>query len=390
MTEEQKKTTAASKWEVEKLIKGFQYKQNNINEDVESKLNNIPSRSTIEGIVEDYMTDNPPTISGLTIGSLSQADPNVFVGYKDTNYLSHCINIGPNFFPSNGSYYVACGYGLKNGYNLPGVSVFGKYNNITGWGGYNVTLNKNYKPKFAVGTGTDDSHRETAILFADYDGQPKWYLKGIGYDDTVGLGYDRDNYVNLDDTQLDLKTYIDNGDNIFAPDDIVDYFKLPMLKLDICVDSGGTLTITTNKQCAKLPLGNTNSYYAPQGTKEYFSGVTPTWVDNQNGTYTYTLTASESNLTGYSGQYEWMSIDPINFYVEDGVTYRTLITTKKEWDNHFTMRNHIVAKRDYVKQGLDGGGNEFMPEGMQYNPNHAPYYQVTAWQLAQIMSNINS
>ena len=135
--------------------------------------------------------------------------------------------------------------------------------------------------------------------------------------------------------------------------------------MDIRVDSGGTLTITTNKQCAKLPLGDVNSYYAPQGTKEYLSGITPTWVDNQDGTYTYTLSASESNLTGYTGQYEWMSIDPINFYVEDGVTYRTLITTKKEWDSHLIMRNHIVAKRDYVKQGVDGGGNENMPEGIQ-------------------------
>ena len=390
MTEEQKKTTVATKWEVEKLIRGFQYKQNLVNNDVENKINTIPSQSTIEGIVEDYISDNPPTVSGLTIGNMSQTDPNIFIAYNDTRYLTHSINIGPNFFPENGSYYVACGYGLKNNYNLPGVSIFGKFNNVIGWGGYNAGMVNNYKPKFAVGTGSDDSHRETAILFAEFGGQPKWYLKGIGYDDTVGLGFDRDNYVNLDDTQLDLKTYIDNGDNIFAPDDIVDYFKLPMLKLDICVDSGGTLTITTNKQCAKLPLSNTYSYYAPQGTKQYLSGVTPTWVDNQDGTYTYTMSANESNITGYSGQYEWMSIDPLNFYVEDGKTYRTLLTTKKEWDNHLIIHNNIVSERDYVKQGVNGGGNEFKPEGMQYNPNHAPYYQVTAWQLARIMSNSNS
>lgn len=366
MTTEQKQNTPSTKWEVEKLIKGLEYKQNMVINELKDKTSNIPSPSDITNAVQngiaDYMEENPHTVSGLTIdgAKIVIGNPNNYTVYQTM------VNIGDNNQNTYSSNNVIVGYGLDAwGNSSQGVNAFGKYNTTNGWSSSSY-------PAFFVGTGTSSSP-ETALAYINYNGNCKWYLKGIGYDDASGF---------TANGNQDLKSYIDEGDYIIAPDDVVDYFRMPCVKVDISVDASGNVTITSDRQTDKLPIDESSKYWA-SNTQYMFSSVTPTWTDNNDGTYTYTLPASTTNPTGYKRS-QYMMIYPTNFIVDDGVTYRVTFTTMNEFSGNIAIMQNKDNKL-LSKNGGSSQGNRHKPSGMTYNPNCDNYYYLTANQLAKIL-----
>ena len=373
MTTEQKQNTPATKWEVERLVKASQYKQNQINQELQNQCDNIPSQSTINSIVEgkisDYMEDYQPSveISGVTVSGKK-----VIVG-NPNNYTSNyydCINIGSNSANTFNSNNIVVGYGLSTwGGNVNSVNIFGKWNTTNGW-------DSSTYPVLAIGTGSSSSG-ETALAYFNKNGNSKWYLKGIGYDDTCGF---------TANGNQDLKSYIDEGANLIAPDDVVDYFVLPLIKVNIVIDSTGNTIITSTKQCETLPIDEDSKYYIGS-TKYMFSGVTPTWVNNNDGTFTYTLPASITHPENYKGNEQYIAINPTNFYVEGGVTYRVLYNAVNEFDGHTLVYNNKTNSKILARKHSGNGGNRHKPQGMVYNPNCADWYELTAGQLSRILAN---
>lgn len=372
MTTEQKQNTPATKWEVERLVKASQYKQNMINQELQNQCNNIPDKSTIndmvEGKISDYMEDYQPSveISGVTVSGkkVILGNPNNYTAYSD------CINIGSNSANTFDYNNIVVGYGLSTwGGNVKNVNIFGKWNTTNGW-------DSSTYPVLVFGTGSSSS-RETALAYFNKNGNSKWYLKGIGYDDASGF---------TANGNTDLKSYIDEGANLIAPDDVVDYFSLPLIKVNIVIDSTGNTIITSSKQCESLPIDEKSQYYIGQ-TKYMFSGVTPTWVNNNDGTFTYTLPASITHPENYTGASQYIAIEPTNFYVEGGITYRVLYTVVDEFDGHAMVYNNKTVNKNLARIHNGNGGNRHKPQGMVYNPNCADWYELTAGQLSRILAN---
>ena len=372
MTTEQKQNTPATKWEVERLVKASQYKQNQINQELQNQCDNIPSQSTINSIVEgkisDYMEDYQPSveISGVTVSGKK-----VIIG-NPNNYTanSDCINIGSNSGNTFGSNNIVVGYGLSTwGGNVNSVNIFGKWNTTNGW-------NSSTYPVLVFGTGSSSSG-ETALAYFNKNGNSKWYLKGIGYDDASGF---------TANGNQDLKSYIDECATLIAPDDVVDYFALPLIKVNIVIDSTGNTIITSTKQCETLPIDENSKYYIGS-TKYMFSGVTPTWVNNNDGTYTYTLPSTTTHPENYTGSEQYIAIIPTNFYVEGGVTYRVLYNAVNEFDGNTLVYNNKTKTKILARIHNGNGGNRHKPQGMIYNPNCADWYELTAGQLSRILAN---
>lgn len=279
---------------------------------------------------------------------------------------SNYINIGSNY---DNTYYnadnnVIVGYGLDSwGGSVHGINMFGKYNNTAGW-------NSNEYPALCIGTGVSSNNKETALYYTNRNGQPKWYLKGIGYDDTnESLS-----------ASTDLKSYIDEGNNLFAPDDVIEYFKLPIIKIDINWDSEGDVTFTSNKPLTKLPLENSSGYYiGSSNSKSYFKDLTINWTEN-NGVYTYIFSKNNYNHTKYT------TFVLSNFCINDNTLYKVIATTTK--DNEF--KGYFSLNKATSKVNINNGGNTNKPQGMQYNPNRDNYYQITVGQLNSIIANLTS